>query len=406
MTPRVAVLSTGGELMRGRGVDTHLGTLARALEPLGLEISFHATCGDDFARLVDEIKLAAARADVVIMTGGLGPTEDDLTRTAVEEAFHRPLRFRTDLWRAVQARFRRFHIPMAAINRRQGFLPEGAAAFPNPHGSAPGFSLAAEGVLFFALPGPPREMIPMLERRVLPRLARAFPRVPRFAIWEGRTVGLPEGTVDEIVAPVVRRVRGATYGTHVSPGYVGIRVRGRSAAVAARTAGLLRGALGRHLLDGASLEADVAALAAKRKVTLAVAESCTGGLVAHRLTEVPGISANLLEAVVAYSNAAKTARLGVSESLLRRHGAVSAEAAAAMAEGVARTAGADLGMSTTGIAGPTGAVPGKPVGLVHHAVHFRGRTRVERRVHPGARPQVKARAANLVLDMARMALMD
>ncbi len=403
MSPAVAVLSTGSELLRGRGLDTNLGTFARALEGLGLEVSFHATCGDDFGRIVDELKLAASRADLVLVSGGLGPTDDDHTRPAVEEAFHRPLVLRPALLKAIRARFRRIGVAMSANNRRQAFLPEGATALPNPHGTAPGFELVADGVRLFALPGPPGELVPMLRDHVLPRLRRAYGSARRFELWDARVYGLPEGTVDERVARAVKGLRGITYGTQVGGGLVTVRVRaeGRSLAPARRA---LARVLGSHLLAGGSLEEDVAALLVRRRCSLAVAESCTGGLVAHRLTNIPGVSAVLREAVVAYANEAKIARLGVPAELLRRHGAVSAEVAAAMAEGVARTSGARLGLATTGIAGPGGGTASKPVGLVFHAVAYRGRTRVERREFPGGRTQVKERAANLALDLARRAL--
>src|SRR5438045_2405744 len=154
----VELLSTGTELLRGRNIDTNAAWLAQECAKVGLEVRHHQTIDDDFGRLVDAVKLAASRSDVILATGGLGPTEDDYTRRVAEEAFHRPLRFRPEAWKAVQARFRKYKIPMASINRRQAFAPEGAALLPNPNGSAPGFALRASGVFFAAMPGPPREL--------------------------------------------------------------------------------------------------------------------------------------------------------------------------------------------------------------------------------------------------------
>lgn len=396
-TPRIAVLSTGTELLRGRSVDTNLGTFARRLETAGLEVTFHSTCGDDLARLVDELKLAAARADVILVTGGLGPTEDDLTRPAVAEAFHRPLEFRAALWKGIRAQFRAFRIPMAPINRRQAFLPCGARALRNPNGSAPGFALGVDGVRLYALPGPPREMQPMFERHVFPGL----PKPRRFRLWEARVHGLPEGSVDEIVRPVVARFRGASYGITASGGTVNLAVKAANPVPVARA---LARVLGPRLFTR-SLEEEVAALLLRTKRTLAVAESCTGGLIAHKLTQVPGVSAALLEACVTYTDASKVRRLGVPLGLLVRHGAVSPHVARAMAEGIARTTGADLGVATTGIAGPAGGSKRKPVGLVYHALAYRNRTLVERRVFPGNRAQIKERSAALALDMIRRALL-
>jgi competence/damage-inducible protein CinA-like protein len=398
MTPQVALISTGTELLRGRSLDTHLSSISRELEPMGLEVGYHSTCPDDLGRLVEEIRLAAARAEIVILTGGLGPTEDDYTRRAAAEAFGRPLEFSAGAWSAIRARFRKFRIPMAANNRRQACLPRGARLLPNPLGSAPGFEVDRR---FFALPGPPREMIPMLRNFVLPRLA---PLGKPFKLWEATVYGLPEGTVDEIAAPIVRR-GGASYGITVSGGIIRLsvkRARGSPAAIGRK----LTRALGIHLVGPGNLEQTVADLLLRKKRTIAIAESCTGGQIADRLTNCPGISASLLEGWICYSNASKTARLGVPAEVIRRFGAVSAEVAAEMAEGAARTAGADIGVATTGIAGPSGGTREKPVGLVWHAVHYRGRTRAERRSFPGDRATVKGRAANLALDLVRRALLD
>jgi nicotinamide-nucleotide amidase len=401
---RVAVLSTGTELLRGRSVDTNLASIARALETIGLEVDYHATGPDDLDRLVEEIRLASARAEVVILTGGLGPTEDDFTRRAAAEAFERPLVFQPAAWNAIRSRFRRFRIPMASINRRQAFLPRAAGILPNPNGSAPGFAVESAGRFFFALPGPPREMIPMLQKRVLPRLAAAFGNRARFRLWEGRVFGMPEGSVDEIVRPIVARRRGASYGLTVSGGTVNITLRVERGSPLPLVRALRR-KLGLFLIGPKSLEETVGDLLLRKRQTIAIAESCTGGLISHKLTSVSGISAALLEGLVCYSNRSKTARLGVPAELIRRHGAVSPEVAAAMAEGIARTAGADAGIAVTGIAGPSGGSKKKPVGLVWHAVHYRGRTRVERRVFPGDRPAVKDRAANFALDLVRRALL-
>jgi nicotinamide-nucleotide amidase len=394
---KVEVLSTGTELLRGRNVDTNLAWLARELEKAGLEVRFHQTVDDDFGRLVDAVKLAAARADVVLLTGGLGPTEDDFTRQIAAEAFHRPLVFHARAWARIRARFRKYRVRMARINRRQAYAPRGAALVPNPNGSAPGFALREGGVFFAALPGPPREMQPMFLRHILPRIRRA----PAFGVWEGRACGVPESTVDE----AVRRIVGtrATYGLTVRGGQVSISVRAegsRRERILSDLSRRIRSALGESFLD-ADLPEVVGRMLIRSGTTLALAESCTGGLVAHKLTDVPGISAVLLDAVVAYSNESKTDRLGVPPDLIRRHGAVSEAVARAMAEGAAVASGAALGAAVTGIAGPTGGSKAKPVGLCHMAVD----DWVERRVFPGDRAVVKDRAANFLLNMIRLRLL-
>jgi nicotinamide-nucleotide amidase len=395
---KVEVLSTGTELLRGRAVDTNLAWLARELEKAGLEVRYHQTAGDDFGRLVDALKLAAARADVVLLTGGLGPTEDDWTRRVAAEAFHRPLVFRPGLWARIRARFRKYRLRRSSINRRQAYVPRGSTPLPNPNGSAPGFVIRQDGVFFAAMPGPPREMQPMFLDQVLPRIRRRSD----FDFWEARCFGLSEAAVDEIVNRIVGRR--AAYGLTVRGSVVSLSVRAEGPGrrrVLDRLSRRLRAALGNHLFEG-DLPAAVAKGLVETGTTLAVAESCTGGLIAHLLTEVPGVSKVLREGVVAYSNESKVRRLGVPGDLLRRHGAVSEEVARAMARGVALSSGADLGAAVTGIAGPSGGTPGKPVGLCYMAVG----DRVERRVFSGDRSAVKVRAAHFTLDMVRRHLLE
>lgn len=390
----VEILSTGTELLRGKNVDTNAAWLAQQLADAGLEVVHHQTVDDHFGRLVDALKLAASRSDLLLMTGGLGPTEDDYTRTAVEEAFHRPLAYRPDLWKKIEARFKKTGTRMAAINRRQAFLPEGATVLPNPHGTAPGFLLRDGPVTFVALPGPPREMQPMFRDHVLPRIRTRAD----FAVWSGNSFGIPEGTVDEIVNKIVGTR--ASYGLTVRLGRVNITIRAegpRRKKVLADLSRRVCAALGDCYMD-AEVHEVVARKLIASKTTLAVAESCTGGLISHRLTEVPGISEVLRESVVTYSNESKVKRLGVDPGLIERHGAVSEEVARAMALGVARTSGAKVGVAVTGIAGPGGGSARKPTGLCYMAVN----DRVESKVFVGDRSHVKDRAAGYTLNMLRL----
>ncbi len=394
---RVEVLSTGTELLRGRTVDTNAAWLGAQLEKAGLEVRHRQTVDDHPGRLVDALKLACARADIVLLTGGLGPTEDDYTRSVAEEAFHRPLVFRPALWKAIRQRFRNHRIRMAAINRRQAYVPEGSVVLPNPHGSAPGFAIRQDGVFFAAMPGPPREMMPMFLDHVLPRIRRKAP----FEVWEAKAFGLPEGTVDE----AVRRAVGAraTYGLTVRGGQVSISIRAEGSRRKKTLHDLsrrVRAALG-ECLYGRDLPEEVARGLLRAGKTISVAESCTGGLIAHKLTEVPGVSEVLLEAAVTYSNDSKVRRLGVPPGLIRTHGAVSEEVARAMALGAARSSGASMGVAVTGIAGPSGGSKEKPVGLCCMAVDGW----VERRIFQGERSHVKERAAGFALNMVRLKLL-
>jgi nicotinamide-nucleotide amidase len=392
----VEILSTGTELLRGKNVDTNAAWLSQQLAKAGLEVKHHQTVDDHFGRLVDAFKLAAARSDLVLLTGGLGPTEDDYTRPAAEEAFHRPLAYRADLWKKIRERFRKYKLKMAAINKRQAYVPQGATVLPNPQGTAPGFLLKEAGVVFAAMPGPPREMQPMFLNHVLPRIRTKAD----FEVWEGNSYGVPEGTVDELVNGIVGKR--ATYGLTVRMGRVNISIRAegpRRKQVLAELSRRVRAGLGPAFMD-AELHTVVARELIATRTTLAVAESCTGGLIAHRLTEVPGISDVLLEAVVTYSNASKIHRLGVDPALIAAHGAVSEEVARAMALGAARSSGAKVGMAVTGIAGPGGGSARKPVGLCYMAVG----DRVESRVFSGDRSHVKERAAGYALNMLRLRL--
>jgi competence/damage-inducible protein CinA-like protein len=393
---KVEILSTGTELLRGKNVDTNAAWLAQQLGRAGLEVVHHQTVDDHFGRLVDALKLAASRSDLLLLTGGLGPTEDDYTRTAVEEAFHRPLLYRAELWKTIEARFKRTGTRMALINKRQAYVPKGATVLPNPHGTAPGFLLREGAVVFAAMPGPPREMQPMFLDHILPRVAKR----PDFEVWSGNSFGIPEGTVDEMVKKIVGAR--ASYGLTVRWGRVNITVRAEGPHRKKVLDGLSRricAALGDCYMD-AEVHEVVARKLIESKTTLAVAESCTGGLISHRLTEVPGISQVLLESVVTYSNDSKVRRLGIDPELIEAHGAVSEEVARAMALGVARTSGAAIGVAVTGIAGPGGGSEKKPAGLCYMAVN----ERVESKVFVGDRSHIKERAAGYALNMLRLRL--
>lgn len=407
----VEVISTGTELMRGQSVDTNLAHIARQLLPMGLEVRYHSTYGDVLEDLSGGIRSALRRAQVVILTGGLGPTEDDMTREAAAKALQRTLVFHAEEFSRIRARFGRLRVPMARINRRQAYLPAGAQIVPNPRGSAPGFICTSAGKFFVALPGVPSEMEIMLEQTVLPALAARYRPEKDFEIRTFRVFGLPEGTVDEALLRMVRRHRGLEYGITVRGGMVtfsfkasgheGERILNRLSEVARRR-------FGSALLgDGnTTLEGEVARLLREGDTSIALAESCTGGEVASRLTDISGISKALLEALVVYSNPSKSKRLLVPQGLIQSTGAVSKEVACAMAEGVVRTSGATIGAATTGVAGPTGGTSEKPVGLVFIAVHGRGKTEVRRFSFPPERLTVKDRAASWTLNMLRLKLLQ
>lgn len=407
---RVEIISTGTEMMRGRSIDTNFAYLARQLTRLGYDVRYHSTYGDTFEDLKQGIRLALGRADIVIMTGGLGPTADDLTRDAVAAVTNRPLVFHGDELRKIAGRFKSRNLPMPKINRRQAYFPRGATILANPVGSAPGFMVEHRKKLFFALPGPPRELSEMLPA-VIDLLTDRFVAPAPHLEKSFKIFGIPESQVETVALPVVKRFRNLVYGITAKGGTISLNFKvlgGKAEETVAKLRDAFRKRFDKALFgeDDDTIGEATARQLLERNRTLAVAESCTGGLIADRLTDVPGISASLVEAVVTYSNDSKIKRLGVPEELIAEHGAVSEPAARAMAEGIRKTSGADVGASTTGIAGPTGGTAEKPVGLVFMAVSTRRGTVVERRVFGGSRRDVKERATDLTLNLIRLAVMN
>ncbi len=405
--PRAAILTIGSELLRGDGVDTNSAWLSRRLEGIGYTCTLHLSCPDDEGAIVEGLAYAVPRADVVVTTGGLGPTVDDLTRAAVARFLGVPIETHPPSLEHIAALFARFGREMSASNRRQAELPQGARVLTNEVGTAPGFaaSVAATGggeVTIYSVPGVPREMRWMWSTYLLGELRARGGRA--LAERTFRTVGVAESVLGERLGPIeaapdveVRYAAEETRGT--------IRVTLLTTAGEERAQALwleAKGLVGHHLrcLGTDELPEAVAAWLVARRLTLATAESCTGGRVAAALTAIPGISSVFGEGLVTYSNAAKTRLLGVPADLLAQHGAVSPEVAAAMARGARDRAGADLGLGVTGIAGPGGGSEEKPVGLVHLAVAGPGEAVVHReRRFPGTRELVQARATAAALGL-------
>jgi nicotinamide-nucleotide amidase len=409
---RAEIISVGTELLLGQITDTNAPFLARLLASYGVDVRFKQTVGDNLERVRASVALALERADLVVTTGGLGPTEDDLTVEAVALAAGLPLVFDQGTADAIRRLFesRRRQAPESIF--RQARIPQGATVIPNRRGTAPGLMVPVGDRTIFTFPGVPWELEGLVADGLEPWLAaRAGGEVIRSRVL--RIAGLGESVVEE-------RVRDLLHGTNptVAPlakrGEVHLRItaKGAPGAVEPMLASLeaaLRERLGDAVFgtDDQSLHEVTARLLIERRLTLAVAESCTAGLVASRLTEVPGSSAFLLVGYVAYSNEAKVRDLGVAPALIAAHGAVSAEVASAMAEGARVRAGADLGLSVTGIAGPTGGTPVKPVGLVYLGYSDAGGTRTEELrfgTEPG-RDGVRHLAAQAAVNLLRVRLL-
>ena len=409
---KVEIIAVGTELLTPDFRDTNSLFLTAGLNGIGLEASFKTIVGDDERDLAGVLRTALGRSRLILCMGGLGPTEDDRTRETLAKLLGRKLIFHSEIRARIRERFRRRGVPMTAPNLKQCYVIEGAEVLDNPNGTAPGLWLEAKGRKIALLPGPPREIRPMFENHVLPRLAalgRGF-SVRRVIRLTGLGESAMETRLRSFYGPVPPEV---TVTTLASPGDLAIHLTYSGAGPRAEAeAGLdrLERAVGKALgpwiysRNGDSLEEVVGALLRAKGVTVACAESCTGGLVGHRLTDVPGSSGYFLESAVVYSNSAKTRRLGVPAALIERHGAVSSEIARAMALGIRKTSGADFGIAVTGVAGPDGGTARKPVGLVYIALaHARGAT-VVRSLFLGGRAEIKFQSSQKALDLLRKTL--
>jgi nicotinamide-nucleotide amidase len=410
---KAELLAVGSELLGPLRAETNTLWLTERLLDAGIEVVVRATVADDLSLLESAFRAALSRADVVIATGGLGPTADDLTREAAAAATGRPLRRDPSIVEAMRARFARYGRTMSATNEKQADVIEGAKALPNARGTAPGQVLEPEGRLFVLLPGPPGEMNPMFDEQVLPLLRdRVGPtRVVRRRVL--RIAAMPESDVDQLAAPVYSRFENPKTTILGAAGQVELHLVAHGDGVAdaesriEELAAALREALPGRVFseDGRELPHVVVGLLRERGLTLALAESCTGGLLSARLTDVPGASAVLERGFVTYANRAKVEETGVDAALLERHGAVSEEIAVALAAGARRVAGADVGLGITGIAGPDGGTAEKPVGLVFVAVDGAAGARVRRSLFPGGRERVRFQATQVALEMLRRGLL-
>ena len=403
----VEVLNTGTELLLGHVVNTHLKFLAEAMFPLGLRVERQVTVPDGPAIRTALVE-TFGRADAVLITGGLGPTTDDITRDVVAELLGLTLEHDEEIMRAIAARFARREMKMSPRVRLQAQRPREAVVLANEFGTAPGLYLPAMpggSPHLFLLPGPPRELRPMFLEKVLPILQKIAPP-PSFAMRTYRIGGLGESLVEERVGDELLAL-GVELGYCARPGEVDVRTIG-APEVLDRAEAIIRERLGDCIVsqDDRSMEKVVVDLLTERGAKVATAESCTGGLLANLLTDVPGASAVFMEGFVTYANQAKVRALGVDAALIAAHGAVSREVAAAMAEGARQRAGVDFALATTGIAGPGGGTDAKPVGTVFIALAAKsGETQVHRYRFATDRETFKNLTAQTALDLLRRKLL-
>jgi nicotinamide-nucleotide amidase len=404
---RVVMINTGTELLLGRVANTHLEFLARSLLGLGLRVERQVTVPDG-AAIAEVLRGEMARADLVIVTGGLGPTSDDVTRDAAAAAFGRKLIFHPEILDGIAAKFAKRNIAMNDLQRPQALVPEGGAALDNPTGTAPGLILDNGKTVAVLLPGPPGELRPMWENEALPRLRKRFADALA-PVHEAtlRILGLGETRVQMLVEDGVKALGPVEVGYCARPGEVDLRLIAPDENLARKAAALARGKLGGAIYaeGDETMEQVVVRLARAAGKSVATAESCTGGLVASRITNVPGSSEMFRYGWVTYADEAKTTELGVPAALLEKHGAVSGEVARAMAAGALRRSGADVAVAVTGIAGPTGGTPEKPVGRVWFAMAGKdGKMEVVENNLLPQRETFKYMASQIALDLVRRAL--
>lgn len=406
------IIAVGSELLTPARLDTNSLYLTGELNQLGVEVVAKSIVGDDVDRLAETIRRAAAQVQIVVVTGGLGPTEDDVTREAASRALGRPLVFRQEICDAIEARFARMGRQMAEINRRQAFVLEGAEVLPNSNGTAPGLWVSLPGGALALLPGPPGELKPMFEAECLPRLRRlAPPLVIRTRFY--RVAGMPESDLDQLISPVYRQYKNPVTTILAAPGDIQIHLRARCQTAAEaeqllqEVGSRIESLLGDRIYSrsGEPLEQVVGELLRRSQATLSVAESCTGGLLAGRITEIPGSSDYFLGGFLVYTNRMKSELLGVDPDQIALHGAVSEPVAAAMAAGARDRTGSTWALAITGVAGPGGGTEAKPVGTVVIGLAGPETLRSHKFRFLGSRERVRAMAAQTALDLLRRAIL-
>jgi len=412
------ILSTGTEIVQGLYPDTNAQMLSRRLKDLGIPVQYHTAVGDNKDTLAVALKIAHNRSNVVVMTGGLGPTEDDLTREVVSRVYNCGLKKDAQAVKMICEHFTRRRIPMPESNLIQAMVPEGCIPLYNFMGTAPGFIIheKEKNKTIITLPGPQREWIPMFDGPVTEFLMAWFPTGILFETLVLRTINVPESKINDQISTLFGAIPGVTLGLLAKPGKVDIRITA-NASTREETVDLLQSARKKILAcidsksvyaekEDATIEETVARLLVNQRLTVSVAESCTGGLVGKRLTDIPGSSAYFKEGIIAYSNEAKIKYLGVREQILNQYGAVSGEVASEMASGMKRLSGADYAVSITGIAGPSGGTPAKPVGLVYFGLATKDYVSTRERRFTGDREMIRERAADFALDILRRACMN
>lgn len=405
------IIAVGTELLLGNIVNTNAQYLSQKLADLGIDVYYHQVVGDNLKRLSDTIKASLERSDLIITTGGLGPTVDDLTKEGVAEALGLKLLPDEASINKIKGMFQAMGRPMTENNLRQGYIPEGASVLENNNGTAPGVLIEKNGKVVIMLPGPPKELYPMFEEKVLPFLKARVNSTIRSKML--RVIGIGESAIEYMLKDIFSTQTNPTIAPYAKEGEVHLRITAKTdtletaEALIAEMEEKVRAVLGENIYgcDDETLEMIVLRMLKERNLTISVAESCTGGLIAGRLTEVPGASSSFMYGVTSYSNEAKIKLLGVKEATLQSFGAVSSQTAEEMAAGVRRLIGTDIGISITGIAGPDGGSAEKPVGLCYIGIAIGDSVKAHKNLFNGSRNRIRWNASNKALDLLRRELL-
>lgn len=410
---KAEILSVGTELLLGDILNTNAQYIAKELAVLGINVFYQTVVGDNPERLKNAYNLALSRADIVITTGGLGPTKDDLTKEIAAEYFNKQLILDKKSLGEIEEFFKRINRELSENNKKQAYFPEGCVILKNNNGTAPGCIIEENNKIVALLPGPPREMIPMFKEGVIPYLTKYQDGTLTSKVL--RITGIGESIVDSLVGHIIDRQKNPTVAPYAKDNEVLLRITAKANSeeeaegIIAPVEKEIRETLGDinvYAVGEKTIEEVVGEILVNKGLTIASAESCTGGLLAGAIINYPGISQVFLEGAITYSNESKISKLGVKKATLESFGAVSAQCAAEMAKGIAETSGTNIGISTTGIAGPGGGTEEKPVGLVYVGLYVNGIVKTEQLNLYGSRQKVRDRAVALAMDFLRRELLE
>ncbi|MFR6017189.1 MAG: competence/damage-inducible protein A [Paraclostridium sordellii] len=408
---KAEIITVGTEILLGDIVNTNSQFLAKELASLGLDVYYQSTVGDNESRLMDTLNESLDRSDIIITTGGLGPTNDDITKEVAAKCFNQELVFYNDIWKDIKQYFEKIGVEPTENNKKQAYFPKDCIILNNSNGTAPGAILKKENKMIIVLPGPPKEMIPMFNNELKKHLEnltdyKLISRTLRF-------FGIGESELEDKLSDIINNQTNPTIAPYAKEGEVTLRITAKSYTkddadnLIDEVENKIKTLVGKYLYGygETTLEETVAKLLVEKNLTIAVSESCTGGMVSSMLIDYPGISQVFIEGCVTYSNEAKMSRLGVKKETLDSFGAVSTETAIEMAKGVAMNLKTNVGLSTTGIAGPGGGTAEKPVGLVYIGLYINGKTKVKKLNLAGSREKIRVKASKEALNFLRLELL-